>query len=73
MNKKQKYRKIENVGADSLWSRLSNKKSSKGGKTIQQILGIEGEGPEPLGGKPLKMMDIVNSMYDNGEEYEEEN
>jgi len=73
--KRRKQHKQEHIDTDSLWSILSNKKSLKGGKTIQQMLGIEDKGMEPLGGKPLKMMDIINSidsMYETGEDDEEE-
>lgn len=59
-------------GPDSLWNRLSSKKSMKNGKTTQQMLDIEDDGMEPLGGKKkLSLMDIVNNMYEQGEFYEE--
>lgn len=58
--------------ADTIWSRLSALKKSNTGKTAQQKLGIEDEGPEPLGGKPMSMMDLVKSMYEDGEDDEQE-
>lgn len=39
-------------------------------KTPQQILGIEDKGPERI--ERMKMMDIVKSLYDDGESYEQE-
>lgn len=71
--KQQKEHSTPGLDADSLWSRLSNKKSMKGGKSIQQMLGIEDKGPEPMGGEPMKMMDVVMSMYEKeGEEDDQE-
>lgn len=59
--------------ADSVWSRLSAKKSSKGGKSVQQMLGIVDQGMEPPGGRDrMTMMDIVLATYEKGLEDDEE-
>ena len=55
---------------DSMWNRASSNKKSKGGKDIQQILGIEDKGMERATsrGRPLSLMDILKSMYEEDED-----
>jgi hypothetical protein len=55
---------------DSQYASYMSKIDKK--KTVQQKLGIEDDGMEPLGGKGMKMMDILHllgldSMYDKEE------
>lgn len=55
---------------DSQYDRYMNGKSRKGKKSPQEKLGIEDKGMEPLGGEPMKMMDILDDLV--GSMYEEE-
>lgn len=57
---------------DSRYERYMTGKSKKGNKTPQQKLGIEDQGMEPLGGKPMKMMDIVDDLLSSMYEEEED-
>lgn len=72
MSKKSKYSDIfrEAIGADSEWSRNTNasKFTNKNGASIQQMLGIEDEGPTPLPrATGLTLMGILDMMFTKDE------
>lgn len=45
--------------ADSQFNQYITGKVKKGNKTPQQQLDIEDDGMEPLGGKPMRLMDLL--------------
>lgn len=65
---KKSYDPVNN--ADSMWNRSTSTKKSKGGKDIQQMLGIEDKGMDRATsrGRPMNLMDILKSMYEEDEE-----
>ena len=81
MIKKKKRLKEYNgaLDTDSLWNRNTSVKRDYDGKTAQEILGLEDEGPGTLNKtQPMSMMDIVLNSWDGDsirgeqEAYEEE-
>lgn len=59
--------------ADSMWNRGSYQRVMRSSKDIQKMLDIEDVGPGSLDKvKPLRMIDIIKSMYEE-EDDEEKN
>lgn len=58
------------LDTDSRYDRYMSGKSKKGEKSPQEKLGIEDQGMEPLGGKPMRLKDVLSTIL--GSMYEEE-
>jgi hypothetical protein len=73
INKEHKKSYDPQNNADSMWNRSHYQRVMRGGKDIQKMLDIEDEGPEPFPKvDPLKLVDILHSMYEEEEEEESE-